>query len=183
MALRLITGKVHKNATSMFKPKSRASGGHRRDSGGPSRCRTATLAHVPNYVARRHATLAAKNCKTQNKRDGYGAIGRGDADSASAFAVQNAKGRTKAARFWCGPGWRYSKASGEASALGSQEVLPAERADFLKPAVTQLSPPQRQGCRGRAAGRAAAAPRAARGKGEVRRPRVPHPFPNGKGEE
>lgn len=75
------------------------------------------------------------------------------------------------------------------SALGSWEVLPAERVDFLKPAVARFSPLHWQGraaggkLQGRGGWWAAVAPRAARKKGPVRWPCVPHPFPNSKEEE
>lgn len=52
-------GQRPQKATSGFKPKSRASGGRRRDSGTRA-AGTATLAHVPNYVAQHHAAPAAK---------------------------------------------------------------------------------------------------------------------------
>lgn len=68
------------------------------------------------------------------------------------------------------------------SVLGSREVLPAERADFLK--LPSPRPAHRSGrAARRAAGSAAAAPGAPRRKGQVRRPCVPPPFPNGKEEE
>ena len=97
----------------MVKPKPRAGGGRQRDSVRPSRCRraagTATLAHAPNYVPRRRAAPAAKIERHRTKE----LVTEPSAEETQArllLLLCKTKDRTQAARFWCSPGWRRSKA-------------------------------------------------------------------------
>lgn len=175
----------------MVKPKSRASGGHRRDSGGPLRyrraARTATLAHVPNYAAPHHAALAARIERHRTKEMVTEPLA--EETQARLLLLLGKIGRTEPKQpifgaVLGGDVQLHQVRLAAASALGSWEVLPAERADFLKPVITQFSPPHWQGCQGQAAGQGLLVGScSSRKKGWVGWPHAPHLFPNGKEEE
>lgn len=131
-----------------------------------------TLAHVPDYVARHHAAPAAKIERHRTKEMVTEPLAEETRGSASAFAVKNVKGGTKAAQFWCSPGGRWSNASGEAR--GRRRPRFPRRLDFLKPAVPRFSPLHQ----GQAAGPGGGA---ARKKGTSRMATRPTPLPERRG--